>query len=65
MEVEIIILGLQDRIFLKIRDKCQILRVLNSVVQNCLQNFSDNLNLALENMYIFFEVTFTRTRSTQ
>lgn len=65
MEVEIIILGLQDRIFLKIRDKCQILRVLNSVVQNCLQNFSDNLNLALENMYIFFEVTFTRICSTQ
>ena len=56
MDIQVIILGLQDKILLRVNKKSQVPRTLNSLIQNCMSNFSNNLNLDPSNTFIFFEV---------
>ena len=60
MDIQVIILGIQDQILLRVSKKSEVPRILNSLIQNCLDNFLNNLKLNPDNTYIFLEVILIR-----
>ena len=64
MDIKVNILGLQDKIHIRISGKRQIVRTINSLLKNCLTNFTRNLQLESGNAYLFFEVRLNRPTST-